>query len=181
MRDIIPLNIVGPTRFARYPKISRESTFNMMTSDGVLIPYPGYRKIKDIKPGGSKGRTIYKSPKFEHDVVVIDDGVFTISNDFAETFIGSLDTFSGSVFISENNANEIVFSEIFSTSIHLLIIDCLCARCLFVIDMNSLASASSDLYFFLFSISACRALRSGRNMGRAGSLGCVIYESLSLK
>ena len=111
MRDIIPLNIVGPTKFARYSKISLESTYNLMTSDGALIPYPGYRKIKDIKPGGSKGRTIYKSPKFEHDVVVIDDGVFTISNDFAETFIGSLDTFSGSVFISENNANEIVFSE----------------------------------------------------------------------
>ena len=111
MREIIPLNIVGPTRFARYPKISRESTFNMMISDGALIPYPGYRKIRDIKPGGARGRAIYKSPKYGHQVVVIDDGVFTVSNDFAVTFIGSLDTFSGSVFISENNANEIVISE----------------------------------------------------------------------
>ena len=111
MREITPLNIVGPTRFARYPKISRESTFNMMTSDGALIPYPGYRKIIDIKPPGSKGRTIYKSPKFGHDITIIDDQVFSISNDFAVTLIGSIDTFSGSVFISENNANEIVISE----------------------------------------------------------------------
>ncbi len=111
MRQILPLDIVGPSKFARYNKISKESTFNMIMSDGALVPYPGYRKIRDIKPGGAKGRTIYKSPKFGHQIVVIDDAVFTISNDFAVTLIGSIDTFSVSVFITENNANEIVISE----------------------------------------------------------------------
>lgn len=111
MRQVFPMQIVGPSRFARYDKISRESTFNMMLSDGALIPYPGYRKITDIAPQGSKGRAIYRSPKYDHQIVVIDDGVYSISNDFARTLIGSIDTFSGAVFISENNANEIVITE----------------------------------------------------------------------
>lgn len=111
MREIQPLNIVGSTKFARYNKISKESTYNMIVSDGALITYPGYKKIRDVQPGGQKGRWIYKSPKYGHQVVVIDDNVFTVSNDFAVTLIGSIDTFSGSVFISENNANEIVITE----------------------------------------------------------------------
>lgn len=111
MRKILPLNIVGSTKFARYNKISKESTYNMMMTDGALIPYPGYRKVKDIKPGGSKGRAIYRSPKYDHQIVVVDDGVFTVSNDFAVSQIGTINTFSGSVFIKENNANEIVISD----------------------------------------------------------------------
>lgn len=111
MRKILPLNIVGSTKFARYNKISKESTYNMTVSDGALIPYPGYRKITSIKSGAAKGRTIYKSPKYGHEITVIDDSVSTISDDFSKTLVGQIDTFSGSVFIAENNANEIVISE----------------------------------------------------------------------
>lgn len=111
MRQTLPLDIVGSTRFSRYPKISKESTYNMIVSDGALIPYPGYRKIKDIKPGGSTGRELYISPKYEHQIAVIDNGVFSVSNDFAIALIGTIDTSTGSVFISENNANEIIITE----------------------------------------------------------------------
>lgn len=111
MRNIEPINIVGFSKFSRYEKISDESTYNLMVSDGALIPYPGYRKILDVAPTGTRGRASYTSPKYDHQIVVIDDGVYSISNDFARTFLGSLDTSTGSVFISENNANEIVITE----------------------------------------------------------------------
>ena len=111
MRKTLPLDVVGSTRFSRYPMISKESTYNMIISDGALIPYPGYRKIKDIKPGGSRGRNLYVSPKYRHQIAIIDNGVFSVSNDFAIALIGTIDTSTGSVFISENNANEIVIAE----------------------------------------------------------------------
>jgi hypothetical protein len=111
VRDIKPLNIVGSSRFARFPKISSESTYNMMMSDGALIPYPGYSKIHDIKPGGASGRGIYKSQKYNHLIVVIDDQVFSESTGFAVSFVGSLETFAGSLFITENNANQIFISD----------------------------------------------------------------------
>lgn len=111
MRKTLPLDIVGSSKFSRYPKISKESTYNMIISDGALIPYPGYRKVKDIKPGGSKGRALYTSPKYQHQIAIIDNGVFSISNDFAISLLGTVDTSTGSVFISENNADEIVITE----------------------------------------------------------------------
>lgn len=107
----IPLDIVGSTKFARYPKISREITYNMMISDEALIPYPGYKKIKDILPGGSEGRAIYSSSKFNHLIVVIDNGVYSISSDYAIARVGTIDTSTGDVFISENNASQIMIAE----------------------------------------------------------------------
>jgi hypothetical protein len=106
-----PLQIVGGSQFSRYPKISRESTYNMRISDSALVTYFGYRKIKDIRPGGAIGRSVYTSPKYQHQIAVIDNGVYTISNDFAISLVGNIDTSTGSVFISENNANQIVITE----------------------------------------------------------------------
>jgi len=111
MRQILPIPIVGPTRFARYPKISREATYNMMITDDALIAFPGYSKIRNLSPGSTMGRSIYKSPKYNHGIVVMDNGVFSVNSDFSVAFIGSLDSFSGPVYITENNANEIVISD----------------------------------------------------------------------
>ena len=111
MRQTIPLDIVGSTRFSRYSKISKESTYNMIISDGALIPYSGYRKIIDLKPGGSSGRNSYVSPKYQHEIAIIDNDVFSVSNDFSKSLIGKIDTSTGSVFITENNANEIAITE----------------------------------------------------------------------
>ena len=107
----IPLDIVGSSKFSRYEKISRESTYNMIISDGSLVPAPGYRKITDIAPAGSIGRANYTSTKYGHNIVVINDGVYSITSNFSAALIGRLDTFSGDVFISENNANQIVFTQ----------------------------------------------------------------------
>ena len=111
MKQTLPLDIVGSSKFSRYPYISKEATYNMIISDGALINYPGYKKIKDIKPGGSVGRNLYISPKYQHQIAIIDNGVFSVSNDFAIALVGTIDTSTGAVFISENNANEIVITE----------------------------------------------------------------------
>ncbi len=83
----------------------------MIISDNALVPAPGYKKIVDVAPAGSSGRANYTSSKYNHQIVVIDDGVYSISNDFSRALIGRLDTTTGDVFISENNANQIVFTE----------------------------------------------------------------------
>ena len=108
---MIPLNMVGFTKFARYPKISKESTYNLMISDKSFIPYPGYKKIKDIIAGATKARAVYESPKYNHLIAVIDNGVFSISSDYAISRVGDLDTSTGDIFISENNASQICITE----------------------------------------------------------------------
>lgn len=111
MTKVMPLDIVGSSKFSRYEKISRESTYNMIVSDGSLVNAPGYRKITDISPGRARGRANYTSAKYGHNIVVVDDGVYLITSNFSAALIGRLDTFTGDVFISENNANQIVFTQ----------------------------------------------------------------------
>ena len=111
MNKVLPLDIVGSSKFSRYDKISRESTYNMIISDGALVPAPGYRKITDIIPGRAAGRANYTSSKYGHNLVVVDDGVYLITSNFSAALIGRLDTLSGDVFIAENNANQIVFTQ----------------------------------------------------------------------
>lgn len=101
-----PLDIVGPTAFGRYSKISSEETFNMIISDGSLVPFDGYRSVIDITESG-KGREIYTSTKYNHIIVVVNDGVYTISQSFSVSKIGNLDTSVGNVFIAENLGGQI--------------------------------------------------------------------------
>ncbi len=44
----MPLDIVGSTKFGRYPKISVEQTWNMIISDGFLVPFAGYLKVAEL-------------------------------------------------------------------------------------------------------------------------------------
>jgi len=100
------LDIVGGTAFGRYPKISNESTYNMIISDGALVPFAGYETIAQITTGGN-ARQVYNSVLANMLVAVIGNSVFTISAGFTPLKIGSIDSYSGDVYISDNLAGQI--------------------------------------------------------------------------
>jgi len=106
----LPLNIVGSTVFGRYPKISVEETINMIISDGFLVPYAGHLLVASII-SQANGRAIYTSNKYNHMIVVIENNVYTISSNLSVTKIASIDTFSGDVFIDENNVDQIAICD----------------------------------------------------------------------
>ena len=106
-----PLDIVGSTKFGRYPKISIEETYNMIVSDGFLVPYAGHKKVAEIIEDG-QGRAIYSSTRFKHMIIVIDNIVYSVSNNISVTPVGTIATFIGDVFIDENNVNQIAICDL---------------------------------------------------------------------
>jgi hypothetical protein len=106
IQKTLPIDIVGSTVFGRYPKISIEQTYNMIISDGFLVPAAGYKKVSAISTSGA-GRGIYASTRFNHIVAVISNGVYIINTDMSYARVAEIDTFNGDVFIDENNAGEI--------------------------------------------------------------------------
>src|SRR4051812_45411192 len=95
----VPFPIVGGTKFGRYPKISNEQTFNMMISDDCLVDYPGYTAVATMD--GDFGRGLERSTKYNHMIAVIGANVYTISPNLGISQIGTLETSTGDVFISE--------------------------------------------------------------------------------
>lgn len=128
--DEIPLDMVGGTAFGRYPKISLEQTWNMLISDGWMVPSAGYRYL--CAPGKNSttppdktsfGRSVFNSHRSNQLIMVIDNGVYTcrpLQSDKVENSlqkIGTLDTSVGNVSIDENNANEVAICD--STAIYI--------------------------------------------------------------
>ncbi len=124
----VPLNIVGSSTFGRYPKISIEKTYNMFISDQWLVDYAGYKigipaNLFAAASGGlaTTGRGIYSSSVLNKLFVVINSSVYMVTLEFnqvhqhveSETivFIGSLQTSTGVVYITENNGDQILFSD----------------------------------------------------------------------
>lgn len=106
----LPLTIVGSNVYGRYPMISIEQTFNMLISDNWLVPYAGYLNVATIASNG-EGRGIYASTNLQQMIAVIDNNVYAINTNLAYQQIGSLRTFSGDVFIAENNARQIAICD----------------------------------------------------------------------
>lgn len=106
----LPLDIVGSTKFGRYPKISQEATWNMIISDGFLVDAAGYAQVANIL-NVAEGRAIYTSNRYNHMFAVIADGVYAISTNLAFTLVGNIDTFEGDVYIDENNTNQIAICD----------------------------------------------------------------------
>jgi hypothetical protein len=102
----IPLNIVGSSIFGRYPKISSEVTYNMIISDDWLVPYAGHKLVSSIIPNG-EGRGIFPSVRYNHLILVINDGVYTMDANNFVTKVANLDSYTGDVFIAENDAHQI--------------------------------------------------------------------------
>ena len=118
-----PLNIVGSSVFGRYSKISIEKTYNMFESQGFMVPYAGYQiaVLASRFMNGKQGRAVFTSTKLNRLVVVIDANVYLVNINFSQpnlrvtsfnaTFIGSLQTSSGIVYIAENNKPQIGISD----------------------------------------------------------------------
>lgn len=115
----MPINICGSSIFGRYPKISIEKTYNLFISDNFMVPYAGYQTAIPASSfaNGKVGRAIHTSIKMGKLVVVIDANVYLVDLFFDQnkqmTFdtsvikIGTLETTTGTVYISENNKPQI--------------------------------------------------------------------------
>jgi hypothetical protein len=106
----IPLKIVGGTHYGRYPKISLEETWNMIVSDSALVDYAGYSNVASLA-SNLLGRGLYASSIANMMFAVIGNQFFSISNTLQVTFISTISTSSGDVFISENNGDQIAFTD----------------------------------------------------------------------
>ena len=106
----VALDIVGSTKFGRYPKISVEQTYNMIISDNFLVPYAGHELVTPIQDN-YEGRAIYTSNRAEKMFAVIGNGLYSISSNLTATRLQSINTFNGDVFISENNANQLAICD----------------------------------------------------------------------
>lgn len=106
----IPLDIVGSSTFGRYPKISVCRTFNMIISDNWLVDYAGYKLVAKISNNGV-GRAIYASTRLGRMIAVIDNHVYAISPNLSYQIVGTINTYSGDVYIAENNASQIAICD----------------------------------------------------------------------
>lgn len=121
----LPLNVVGSNKFGRYPKISAEKTYNMYISDGWMVPTPGHLKVVEVDPL-SEGRGIFTSTRGGFMLAVIGSGVYILRDEIQKIgrsipvgdvtesiaiLVGSIDTFTGDVFIDENDAEEIAICD----------------------------------------------------------------------
>jgi hypothetical protein len=106
----LPLDIVGSTKFGRYSKISVEQTYNMIISDGFLVPSAGYKLVTAIQDS-SAGRDIYTSNRDQKMFAVIGNGLYSISSNLTQTRLQNLSTYQGDVFISENNGNQLAICD----------------------------------------------------------------------
>lgn len=106
----LPLTMLCSSKFGLYPKISPENVFNMYKSDDWMVSFPGYKKILQIEAVG-KGRGAEISITLGKIICVIDDSVYLIDKTLSYSFIGSIETFSGSVYIAENNSSQIAICD----------------------------------------------------------------------
>lgn len=118
-----PLNIVGSSTFGRYPKISIEKTYNMFISDSWLVDYAGYKVAIDAAMLGDQGegRAIHASTKFNCLIIVVGANVYRVKIGFNQqqlkvtntqvALIGTLNSNSGVVYITENNKPQILISD----------------------------------------------------------------------
>lgn len=106
----LPLKMVGGTRYGVNPYVSSEETYNMYISDDSLIPIAGHKNIRTVISNGI-GRDIYTSKKYNHMIAVVDNQVYSIDKNLASARIAEIDSFSGDIFIAENNASQIAISD----------------------------------------------------------------------
>ncbi len=111
----VPLKMVGGNHFGRYTKTSDEQTWNMIVSDGWMVPYAGYKNVLDLG-GTAIGRGLYASYRANLMYTVIGDILYQIDssdlNDNSGTIaIGTLFSNEGDVFIAENNASQLCITD----------------------------------------------------------------------
>ena len=117
--QLIDLDIAGSSTFGRNPKIMASRSFNMILSDGWYVGYAGNKKIINTNSSG-EGRGIFTSIRGEFLLTVIGNIVYrvqivgsTLQNQklYSLAPVGKIDSFSGDVFIDENNTNQIAICD----------------------------------------------------------------------
>jgi len=109
----VPLKLVGGNNFGRYPKISREETFNMIVSDEALVPYAGWFKALAIAEDVI-GRALYSSQIGNLMLAVIGTVVYKINSNIqlgTPPTSGSIATSNSNVFMAENNSYQILITD----------------------------------------------------------------------
>jgi hypothetical protein len=89
----------------------------MISADNWLVDYAGYKKAITISPNG-KGRGIFSSIKSGTLIAVIDNKVYSITvyasgstTNYTVNPVGTINSFTGDVFIDENIANQIAICD----------------------------------------------------------------------
>ncbi len=105
------INLVGSTKFGRYPFISTEETFNFIISDECLVPSRGHNKLLQLNPNATESRAIFRSTTYDHVIVVVNHKVYAVSENFQYSIVGILETSSGFVSIAENLSQQIAIAD----------------------------------------------------------------------
>jgi|WetSurMetagenome_2_1015567.scaffolds.fasta_scaffold29842_3 hypothetical protein len=103
----VEINVVGSSKFGRYPKIDTERTYNMFISDNWLISYAGFKKQSETNINNGIGRGIYNSVRGGFLIFVINSTVFRANSNLAPFPIGNIATLTGDVYIDENLNDQI--------------------------------------------------------------------------
>lgn len=103
----VPVKIVGSSIFGRHPFISDERTWNMFISDEILINFAGYNQAVEILGLLSEGRGLFHSTRGNFLITVIDSNIYRINANLGFTFLFSIGTSTGEVFMDENLSSQI--------------------------------------------------------------------------
>ncbi len=103
----IPVKIVGSSIFGRHPIISDERTWNMFISDGWLLNFAGYQQAVDILPQGIEGRGLFHSTRGNFLLAIFASNIYRIDQNLGWTFLFSMGTSTGEVFMDENLSSQI--------------------------------------------------------------------------
>jgi hypothetical protein len=115
----IPLDIVGSSTFGRDPKVMASRTFNMIVADDFLVDCYGYKNVLNVG-GKGRGRAIFSSIKANKLILVISNKVYTVgvyvsplngSRTYDVSFIATIESFSGDVFIDENAVGQVAICD----------------------------------------------------------------------
>ena len=112
----IPVNVVGSSTFGRHPIISDERTYNLFISDVWLINFAGYHEQVEILPIGEEGRGLYHSIRGDFMIAVIASNVYKINSSLGASFLYTLGSSSGEVFMDENLSSQICIVDGTSTA-----------------------------------------------------------------
>ena len=103
----IPVRIVGSSIFGRHPIISDERTWNMFISDDWMINFAGYNQAAEILPVDIEGRGLFHSTRGNFLLTVLGSNIYRIDPNLGYTFLLSIGTSTGEVFMDENLSSQI--------------------------------------------------------------------------
>lgn len=106
----VGINVVGSSMFGINPKINAERTYNMYISDGWLTSFPGFKKIVELQSNENvsvQGRGLFRSIRGRLIIAVVGKSVYKLDPIIGVSFIDTIDTSSGRVFIDENLSGQI--------------------------------------------------------------------------